>query len=67
MMKKAPRPDPPPAERVENIERMLEAMAVAVEEALDRHKRDGNPVAVWRDGRVVLVPPEEIPARPSRS
>lgn len=32
----------------------------AVREALRRHKLLGNPVAVWRDGRVVLVPPEEI-------
>lgn len=22
----------------------------------------GNPVAIWRDGRVVIVPPEEIVA-----
>jgi hypothetical protein len=25
------------------------------------HKRLGNPVATWRDGKVVIVPPEEIP------
>lgn len=34
--------------------------AVAVREALLDHKRAGNPVAVWRDGKVVIVPPEEI-------
>ena len=32
----------------------------AVREAIRRHKLLGNPVAVWRDGKVVLVPPEEI-------
>jgi hypothetical protein len=34
-----------------------EAVALAVEE----HRRLGNPIAVWRDGKVVWIPPEEIP------
>jgi hypothetical protein len=29
-------------------------------QALRRHKLLGNPVAVWRDGRVVILSPEEI-------
>jgi hypothetical protein len=41
-------------------DRMVEAAARAVQEALRDHKRAGNPIAEWRDGRVVLVPPEEI-------
>jgi hypothetical protein len=24
------------------------------------HKRLGNPIATWKDGKVVIVPPEEI-------
>lgn len=32
----------------------------AVQRALWRHKRLGNPVAVWENGQVVMVPPEEI-------
>ena len=32
----------------------------AVREALLRHKLLGNPVAVWRDGKVVLLQPDEI-------
>ncbi len=32
----------------------------AVHEALLRHKRAGNPVAIWRDEKVVLLQPEEI-------
>ena len=32
----------------------------AVREALLRHKKLGESVAVWRDGKVVIVPPEEI-------
>jgi hypothetical protein len=34
-----------------------EAIALAIEE----HRRLGNPIAVWRDGKVVWIPPEEIP------
>ena len=41
-------------------DRIVEAAGWAVEEAVRDHKRAGNPIAEWRDGRVVLVPPEEI-------
>lgn len=37
-----------------------QAIKEAVREALLDHKRAGNPVAVWRDGKVVIVPPGEI-------
>jgi hypothetical protein len=53
--------DRPPSERIYDIPRMLEAMSQAVREALLEHKRAGNPVAVWRDGQVVLIQPEDIP------
>ena len=36
------------------------ALADAVRKALIMHKRMGYPVAAWRDGRVVWIPPEEI-------
>ena len=48
-------------ERVGNIARNRHVMGVAIREALRQHKRAGSPVAVWRDGQVVWVPPEEIP------
>jgi hypothetical protein len=35
-------------------------MRTAVREALLEHKRAGNPVAIWRDGKVVWIPPEQI-------
>lgn len=41
-------------------DRIVDAAGRAVEEAIRGHKRAGNPIAVWKDGRVVLVPPEEI-------
>ena len=50
-----------PAERVHDVARILEALRLAVEEALLDHKRAGNPVAIWKDGRVEWVKPEDIP------
>jgi hypothetical protein len=32
-----------------------------VREALLRPRQAGNPIAVWRDGQVVWVAPEDIP------
>lgn len=25
------------------------------------HKRAGNPIAIWKDGQIVIILPEEIP------
>jgi len=36
------------------------AMRKAAQEALRKHKQAGLPVVVWRDGRTVHVPPEQI-------
>ena len=32
----------------------------AVNDALRMHKRLGNPIAAWKDGKVIIIPPEEI-------
>jgi hypothetical protein len=56
-----PDPDLTPAERVDDIPRILQALREAVQEALRQHKLNGNPVAVWRNGRVEWVAPEDIP------
>ena len=39
---------------------LVAAAREAVREALLRHKARGNSVVVWRDGRIVILPPEEI-------
>ena len=39
---------------------ILATMRRAVHDVLLDHKQAGNSVAVWDDGRVVIVPPEEI-------
>jgi hypothetical protein len=44
-------------QQADEIERILRQ---AVEHELSIHKRLGNPVAAWRDGKVVIIPPEEI-------
>jgi hypothetical protein len=36
------------------------ALALAVRDTLIEHKKLGYPIVIWRDGRVVTVPPEEI-------
>ncbi len=46
------------------LERIQKALATAVQEALLRHKRDGNPVAIWRDGKVAWIDPDDIPIGP---
>ena len=52
------------AEQAEAIERILQA---AVQRELSIHKRLGNPIAIWKDGKVVIVPPEEIVISPEFS
>jgi hypothetical protein len=49
-----------PEERVNDIPRILGALRQAVQEALLRHKLAGNPLAIWRDGKVVWIAPEDI-------
>lgn len=48
-------------ERVQDAKLVEEALAKAVSEALLHHKRAGNPVPEWRDGKVRWLTPEEIP------
>ena len=49
------------AERAKDIEKVLQR---AVNHALLMHKRLGNPIAVWKDDKVVIIPPEEIVISP---
>ena len=45
---------------LDDREGMDRALARAVRQAVLQHKRAGNPVAIWRDGKVVWVNPDEI-------
>jgi hypothetical protein len=42
------------------VPRILHALAEAVREALLHHKRAGQSVAIWRNGRVEWLSPEDI-------
>jgi hypothetical protein len=50
-----------PWDRVNDVPRILEALRLAIADALIRHKRAGQPIATWRDGRVVWIAPDDIP------
>ena len=52
----SPQTELPP--EVREVERKINA---AIKEALLDHHHTGNPVAIWKDGRVVIVPPSKIP------
>jgi hypothetical protein len=43
-----------------DLDGSLNAIAMGVRQALWRHKQLGQSVAIWRDGKVVILKPEEI-------
>ncbi|HJS08501.1 MAG TPA: hypothetical protein VJ809_12605 [Pirellulales bacterium] len=49
-----------PEELLQEAEPLTAAAREAVREALAVHKKLGNSIVVWRDGKVVIVPPEKI-------
>ena len=40
-----------------------EALRKAVAEAIAEHRRNGVPIAIWRNGKVVRIPAEHIEVR----
>jgi predicted ABC-type ATPase len=57
-------PDWPTAsgDRVPSLDAILAAVNRGVRRELAIHKALGVPAVTWRDGKVVIVPPEELPA-----
>lgn len=49
----------PPAGRVDDLPRILCALRQAAAEAMERHRRAGVPVAVWRNEGVELLDPSD--------
>ena len=45
------------------FERAALAMEAAMERVIEEHVREGLPLYVWRDGKVVSVPAEELRPR----
>jgi len=56
-MKKEKRMPPSLAYRAE------EALRRAVAEAIAEHQRNGVPIAIWRNGKVVRIPADQIKVR----
>ena len=40
-----------------------EALRKAVAEAIAEHRRNGIPIAIWRNGQVVRIPADQIEVR----
>ena len=41
-----------------------EGVKAAIAQALERHRKLGESIAVWRDGRVVILTADQIPPTP---
>jgi hypothetical protein len=44
-------------------QKIVEGSKVATAEALERHRKLGEEIAVWKDGKVVVLSAEQIPQR----
>jgi hypothetical protein len=42
------------------LDRAEMAMKAAIEKVVEEHAREGLPLYIWRDGRVVAVPAKEL-------
>ena len=51
---------PTVADRMRDTPGMLRAMREGVQQALRVHKLLGHPIAVGRDGKVLIIQPEDI-------
>ncbi len=51
-----------PSESFNDIEEdeIDRAVTEAVWDAIRKHKANGNPIAVWEDGKVKIIQPEDI-------
>jgi hypothetical protein len=43
------------------------ALKAAVEKVVEEHVRDGRPLYIWRDGKVVEVPAQELREQSTRT
>jgi len=45
-------------------EKIDAGIKAAVAGAIEEHRRAGRSIAIWRDGKVVILTPDQIPLRP---
>jgi hypothetical protein len=48
-------------ELFQDVDLLQHALRKATRKAFERHKRLGESVAVWQDGKVVILEPKDIP------
>jgi hypothetical protein len=48
-------------------ETILKGVKVAIAQAIERHRRLGESIAVWQDGKVVILEADQIPPLPPES
>jgi hypothetical protein len=53
-------------DRAITVDDVTDALARATRDAVERHKRLGQSICVWQDGRVVEIPASEIRVPPLR-
>jgi hypothetical protein len=41
-------------------DKAMAAMKAAVKEVIQQHKKSGRPLAIWKNGRTVMVPANKI-------
>jgi len=46
-------------------DKALLALKKAVREVIERHRKTGRPLSVWRNGKLVKMPPSHIPHKPN--
>ncbi|MCF6153115.1 MAG: hypothetical protein E3K38_12665 [Candidatus Kuenenia stuttgartiensis] len=49
------------SEIFEDKEKRTRALSKAIYKALLQHKKAGNPVVLWKDGKIIWIQPEDIP------
>jgi len=54
---------PPDVFELALLERAALAMKAVMEQVIEEHAREGLPLYIWRDGKVVAVPAEELRPR----
>lgn len=49
------------SKQVASYETLTELVKSAIAQALERHRELGQSIAIWRDGKVMLLEAEQIP------
>lgn len=48
------------------VRKVEKAMRIAVANTIEEHRLSGDPIVVWKNGRVVKIPANRIPRRKTR-